>query len=186
MKFAHQKAVSGADIKYVRKKMKLTQKEFADLINVSHKTVERWEQSRQPVTGPIVTLLTIFEEAPELKEQLQIPEQTYPLRLFYMKRDKLCTLIDVDERNQCVQIKNYTGDLPNRAFGRNEAPSYAEYEAFLESRCFPRERDKMKLMLKELNLPFYDPLLIIQKTEGRMAEDDQWIRVENKTRAGGD
>lgn len=50
-------------------------------------------------------------------------------------------------------------------------PTYEDYEVFLESRCFPKSRDKMKLILKDLDLPFYDPLMIIQKTEGRMAED---------------
>ena len=39
-------------------------------------------------------------------------------------------------------------------------------------------RDKMKLVLKELDLPFYDPFLIIEKTQGRMAEDDFWIKIE--------
>jgi putative transcriptional regulator len=29
-----------------------------------------------------------------------------------------------------------------------------------------------------LGLPFYDPILIIQKTEGRMAGDNFWIRIE--------
>ena len=36
----------------------------------------------------------------------------------------------------------------------------------------------MKLQLKELGIPFYDPLLIIEKTEGRMADDHFWIRIE--------
>ena len=35
-----------------------------------------------------------------------------------------------------------------------------------------------KLVLRDLGIPFYDPYLIIQKTEGRMAEDDFWIRIE--------
>ena len=51
-------------------------------------------------------------------------------------------------------------------------------EEFLESRCFPRSRDKMKLVLKDLDIPFYDPILIIEKTQGRMAEDDFWLRIE--------
>ena len=38
----------------------------------------------------------------------------------------------------------------------------------------------MKLVLKDLDVPFYDPLLIIEKTQGRMAEDDFWIRIERK------
>jgi len=35
----------------------------------------------------------------------------------------------------------------------------------------PKERDKMKLVLKELDIPFYDSMLIIEKTNGRMAND---------------
>ena len=65
-----------------------------------------------------------------------------------------------------------------RAFGREEHPTFEQYEEFLESRCFPRSRDKMKLILKDLDLPFYDSLMIIEKTQGRMAEDDFWIRIE--------
>lgn len=88
------------------------------------------------------------------------------------------TVIDVDERNRRAKICNYTHNLIDRAFGRQEHPVFEKYEAFLESRCFPGSRDKMKLVLRGLDLPFYDPFLIIEKTQGRMAEDDQWIRIE--------
>ena len=47
-------------------------------------------------------------------------------------------------------------------------------------RCFPETRDKMKLELKKLGIPFYDPMLIIEKTQGRMAEDEFSIRIERK------
>ena len=43
---------------------------------------------------------------------------------------------------------------------------------------FPRSRDKMKLILRELDLPFYAPFLIIEKTKGKMAEDEQLDIVE--------
>ena len=90
----------------------------------------------------------------------------------------VCTIMDVDEMNRKVTIRNYIDNPLFRAFGRNTEPSYEEYEEFLESRCFPRTRDKMKLQLKALDLPFYDPVMIIEKTEGRMAEDDFWVRIE--------
>ena len=77
-----------------------------------------------------------------------------------------------------MKIRNYTDNLMFRAFGRIEEPTYQDYEEFLKSRCFPESRDKLKLVLKDLNLPFYDPFMIIQKTEGRMAEDDFWIKIE--------
>lgn len=88
------------------------------------------------------------------------------------------TLIDVNERERKVKIKNYTDKIMFRAFGVMEEPDYNQYIEFLESRCFPESRDKMKLILKDLALPFYDPIMIIEKTEGRMAEDDFWIRIE--------
>lgn len=65
-----------------------------------------------------------------------------------------------------------------RAFGTIENPDYNDYLEFLESRCFLKSGDKMKLILKDLGLPFYDPIMIIEKTAGRMAEDDFWIRIE--------
>ena len=110
--------------------------------------------------------------------ELAIPEKVYPLRLWYMSGDQVSTIIDVDEQNRKVEIHNYTKDYIARACGVIECPSFEDYEAFLESRCFPRTRDKMKLVLEDLGLPFYDPFMIIEKTEGRMAEDDFWIRIE--------
>ena len=110
--------------------------------------------------------------------ELAIPEKVYPLRLWYMSGDQVSTIIDVDEQNRKVEIHNYTKDYIARALGVIECPSFEDYEAFLESRCFPRTRDTMKLVLEDLGLPFYDPFMIIEKTEGRMAEDDFWIRIE--------
>lgn len=170
--------VAGKEIVECRKKLGLSQAEFAEFANVSKKTVERWEYARTPVTGPIVTLLAILWEHPQIEEELQLPERKTALRLSYMFRDQLCSVIDVDERNRDVRVVNYTRQLLKRAFGRVEQPDYKQYEEFLESRCFPRSRDKMKLMLRELELPFYDPILIIEKTQGRMAEDEFWLKIE--------
>ena len=115
---------------------------------------------------------------PAWEEKLIIPEKEMPIRMSYMFRDELCTIIDVDEEKRRVNVRNYTNHFLKKAFGNNEHPAYEDYEEFLESRYFPRTRDKMKLILRELDLPFYDPMMIIEKTEGRMAEDDFWIRIE--------
>lgn len=84
----------------------------------------------------------------------------------------------MNEPERKVKAKNYTDKIMFRAFGVVETPDYDQYLEFLESRCFPSSRDKMKLIPKDLDLPFYDPMMIIEKTEGRMAEDDFWIRIE--------
>lgn len=166
------------EIKQVRKKLHLTQKDFAKLINSSKSTVERWERSDEPIIGPIVLLLKMLDKYPEYVAAVRIPDKIYPIRLWYMHKQSLCTLIDVDEVRRLVRIRNYTDNVMFRAFGKEEEPDYAMYTDFLESRCFPSSRDKMKLVLKDLDLPFYEPFMIIEKTEGRMAEDDFWIRIE--------
>lgn len=177
-KYVVSDTVQGWEIRAARQRLQLTQAEFAELVHMSKKTIERWESGIKEVTGPIVPLLHLINEYPQLEEEMILPEKKYPLRLWYMERNHIRTVIDVDERLRKIKICNYTHDLIKRAFGRDEHPSYEDYEAFLESRCFPRSRDKMKLILKDLNLPFYDPYMIIEKTEGRMAEDDFWIRIE--------
>ena len=177
-KYAVQKSITGLEMKKCRKRLGVSQKEFAELVNVSKKTVERWEYSGQPVTGPVVTLVYILMNEPAWEEKLIIPEKEMPIRMSYMFRDELCTIIDVDEEKRRVNVRNYTNHFLKKAFGNNEHPTYEDYEEFLESRCFPESRDKMKLILKDLGLPFYDPIMIIEKTEGRMAEDDFWIRIE--------
>lgn len=170
--------VTSEDIKRIRKKLSLTQVGFAHLVNVSVKTVERWETDNKSITGPIVTLVKILNEYPRIAEEYEIPQKKEPMRLWYMLKNEVCTIIDVNEREKRIQIYNYTKDNIKRAFGKNEYPTFEEYEEFLESRCFPRSRDKMKIMLKELDLPFYEPLMIIEKTFGKMAEDEFWIRIE--------
>lgn len=120
----------------------------------------------------------MIENNLNLIEEIEIPEKKLPLRMFYMHNQEICTLIDVDDINQKVIIKNYKKNIMYKAFGINENPTYKDYQEFLKERCFPETRDKLKLILEDLNLPFYDPFLIIKKTEGRMAEDNFWIRIE--------
>ena len=166
------------EIKKIRKELHLTQKEFAEFINCSKPTVERWERSEEVIRGPIVPFLKMLHKYPEYEQEVEVPEKVWPLRIWYMYDQDVCTLIDVNERERKVKIKNYTDKIMFRAFGVMEEPDYNQYIEFLESRCFQESRDKMKLILKNLGLPFYDPIMIIEKTEGRMAEDDFWIRIE--------
>lgn len=178
MKYAIRKEISGAEIKRIRKKNKLTQEEFASVCNTSKKTIQRWEAS-EGVSGPIVSIIELLIRNDDFLEDLTIPprNEDYPLRLNYYDGNRLCTTIDVDDVHQKVKIKNYVDFYLDRAFGNNKKPTYDDYQEFLSSRCFPSTRDKMKLILKDLNLPFYDPYMIVEKTKGRMAEDNFWIDI---------
>ena len=176
--FAVNDCVSAEEIKNVRKSLGLTQKEFARLIGSSKPTVERWEREQGNIKGPIVLLIKMLCHYPDYVEKLEIPEKRLPVRMWYMYKNTKCTLIDVDETKQLVRIKNYTDNVMFMAFGNNTNPDIEDYREFLKSRCFPETRDKLKLVLKDLGIPFYAPYLIIKKTEGRMAEDDFWIKIE--------
>lgn len=177
-KYAFKEELTNDDIKNFRELNNLTRSDLADLLNVSKRTVEGWELSDKKINGPATSLLRIFNEYPEMIEKYRIPKKEYPLRLLYMENNDINTIIDVDMINQKVKIKNFTNNLLARAFGPKEEVSYKEYEEFLESRCFPKTRDKMKIQLELLDIPFYDPLLIIEKTKGRMAEDNYYIEIE--------
>ena len=170
--------ITSDDLKNFRNKLNMTQKEFAKLIGVSKPTLERWETSKNIITGPIVLMIDLLSDNIELLEKREIPEKKYPFRLWYIYKNKKCTLIDVDDINQKIWTKDYVNNIMFRAFGANRNPTYDDYEAFLKSRCFPETRDKMKIQLDALGIPFYDPMLIIKKTQGRMAEDDFWILIE--------
>ena len=50
-------------------------------------------------------------------------------------------------------------------------------EEFLKERCLPASRAGLKDILREMDVPFFDPLLIIEKTNGRMAGDHQWVQM---------
>ena len=172
--------LTGEDIRQARKALGMTQKEFARFTGCSLRTVENWETKAEKITGTIVTLLNIVLRRPAMVEKLTVPPLRLKMRVWYMYEHLVCTIIDVDELNREIEVKNYTADPLFRAFGAKLEPGYEDYEAFLESRCFPRTRDKMKLQLKMMDLPFYDPIMIIQKTQGRMADDHFWLKVELK------
>ena len=100
------------------------------------------------------------------------------MRLTYYYQRHPCTIIDVDFLHERVRIQNRTDDLLHRAFGIKEHPDWEDFEAFLRERCFPPSRGLLKERLNDLGLDSYDPLQIIEKTGGRTAEDDMWLKIQ--------
>lgn len=99
------------------------------------------------------------------------------MRMEYMHENELCTTIDIDFMNRKIYIANYTNDTIHRAFGAVTNPTWEDFEYFLERRCFPKTRANIKNILRDIDVSGYDPLQIIEKTQGRMAEDNQWIKI---------
>lgn len=101
----------------------------------------------------------------------------YSMRIDYMCEDECCTVILVDFKNERIAVQNETDDIIHRAFGIKAKPTWDDFMEFLESRCFPRTRDHLRLVLEDVGVDSYDPLAIVEKTKGRMAEDLQWIKI---------
>ncbi len=100
------------------------------------------------------------------------------MKLTYMFRRDPCTVIYADFRKKEISIKNRTEDPLHRAFGIVEKPDWKDFSRFLSERCFPEERGDRDEILKVLGLREYDPLQIIQITEGRQADDDLWLKIQ--------
>lgn len=100
------------------------------------------------------------------------------LILFYYDSEVLCSRIAADYTNHALCVENYTSNVLRTAFGNNQAPTWEDYLAFLEDRCIPESRAGLNEYLDAIGVDEYDPLEIIKKTSGRMAEDQQWLKVE--------
>ena len=96
----------------------------------------------------------------------------------FYNQDILETTIYVDYQKQTIQITNHTDDILHLAFGANQYPTWKDYEIFLEDRCPPRTRQNIKEILESLDLQYYDPIAICEKTEGRTAEDNSWMDID--------
>lgn len=99
------------------------------------------------------------------------------LRLDLYDNDNLCTEIYADYTDKTVRFINHTDDLLRRAFGIKNKADWNDYEDFLEERCVPKTRAGLQYYLEALGLYDFDPLEIIKKTKGKMAEDHQWVEV---------
>ena len=94
------------------------------------------------------------------------------LVLHFYDGNALCTKICADRTMRTLAIENHTADVLRTAFGVDQNPTWNDLQEFLESRCVPRQRDGLRYYLAEFGLKKYEPLEIIRKTEGRMAEDN--------------
>lgn len=101
----------------------------------------------------------------------------YSLKYDYMNRDKLTSEILVNTKSKTVKVINHSNDTIHLAFGANQIPDWNDLLSFLEERCFPESRDRLKEILSYYNLDSFDIFSLIEETGGVMAEDHQWIKV---------
>jgi len=58
--------IGSSGVRIIRERTSLSQSEFAQLIGVSVKTLQNWEQDRRRPAGPAAALLSILEHDPAL------------------------------------------------------------------------------------------------------------------------
>ena len=120
----------------------------------------------------ITKVVTIEEFISEKKAQSHCVK-----KLKFWNSKTLCTTIAVDFTDHTLCVENHTRQLVKTAFGKNRLPAWEDLMAFLEERCVPRQREGIREYLDALGLDEYEPWEIVKRTQGRMAEDQQWIEV---------
>lgn len=148
---------------------------LAKKYGVSRQTLSTYLNKKDQQMEAIIRGMQAWRELNRPFKEVNLVD--YTMRMDFMCEDECCTMILVDFKHEKIEIKNTTDKIMLRAFGINVNPTWEEFLEFLEDRCFPRTRDNLKLVLRDLDLDFYDPLCIIEKTEGRMGEDMQWIKI---------
>lgn len=148
---------------------------LAEEYGVTRQTLSAYLNKKDQQMETIIESLRLWRELNRPFQGVDVVD--YTMRMDFMCEDECCTMILVDFKKERIVIKNTTDKIMLRAFGININPTWEEFLEFLEDRCFPRTRDNLKLILRDLKLDFYDPLYIVEKTEGHMGEDMQWLRI---------
>lgn len=120
---------------------------------------------------------TVSTNAPDFAAQGRSLGHDVRILRFY-DGEQLCSSIYADLTKQRIMVENQAVALVKTAFGNNVQPDWADFQDFLSERCIPRQRAGLREYLGALGLEEYDPLAIIEKTGGRMAEDQQWLTIE--------
>lgn len=102
--------------------------------------------------------------------------EIYKLKLY--DGDILCTYIVADFTDKTICFENFTDIAIKKAFGNNQSPDWNDFEYFLKERCIPQSRMGLREYLNAIGVDSFDPIEIIKKTKGRMAEDNQWVDIE--------
>lgn len=139
-------------------------------LDAAHRNVELLFDGNRIVLMPTIT------DVDFVKQKKRLGHSVY--RLDYYDRELLCTTIYADFTDELLVVENHAADPVKQAFENNLRPNWEDFQEFLRERCVPKERAGLREYLNTLGLVEYDPWEIIRITEGRMAEDHQWLRIE--------
>lgn len=70
--------VNNDSLKKLRNELAFTQNKFADILGVSNKTIEKWEQGKNPINGPAQRLIYLIMKDHEIIERIYKVEKVIP------------------------------------------------------------------------------------------------------------
>lgn len=139
-------------------------------LNESNRDIEISFDDEKIIISPIITIDDFINSAKKKGHSI--------VKLSYYNDVDLCTVIVADYTAETVKFENFTDNSINTAFGIKSNVSWQDYNNFLKDRCIPESREGLKYYLNSIKVDEFNPLEIIKKTKGKMAEDNQWIDVE--------
>ena len=126
--------------------------------------------------GNSIIISASIQPSEYAERKLRMNHQVY--KISYYDADKLCTLIYADFTDKTVKHENYTDNIIKTAFGTNKLPTWDDFQYFLKERCISADRAGLREYLGTIGLYEYEPFEIVKRTQGRMAEDKQWLTIE--------
>ena len=110
--------VDGLFIKQLRAKLQMSQSMFAQLLNVKKKTIEKWEQGKNPVSNGNAVLAVLFDRHPELVDEFIVIQKPfnvyieYEMEFKHLNKDHHTNvLIDCYEETPNHNITNWVNQL---------------------------------------------------------------------------
>lgn len=150
------------NISEVRKREKMTQKEFAEKYEIPLRTIQKWERNGSVPPDYVVKLV----------EKNAFLENTELFMECYWKNEKTAT-VRLDK--QYAYISRYTDNPVKQIFYKDKL-TRLEFGEILEDRCWDRHRPDINKIMALIGLDEYNPYEICKRTHGRMYQDKIWFR----------
>ncbi len=139
-------------------------------IGLEHRNIELCFDGKSIILKPQESLSEFSGNKKLLGHQL--------IRVSVFDGGSLCSVICADLTDKTVKHEDFTEEKIKTPFGNNKNPDFSDFESFLEERCIPASRAGIREYLDVLNIESYEPLEIIKKTNGVMAEDNIHLELE--------
>lgn len=150
------------NIKEIRSKTNLTQKDFSSEYNIPVRTIQKWE--RNGSTPP--------KYIPELLDKIIFLESTELFMECYWRDEKTAS-VRLDSKY--AYIKRYSTHPVKQIFYSDKITRF-EFGEILSDRCWDKNRPDISNLLSSLGLDEYNPYEICKRTHGKMSQDKIWFR----------